>query len=220
MNTLAALTENDKRLIIVLIIGFVLIFVIFGYLGVLIKKIMSFQGKKADDMVHDVVVTGVINKPRKLLLFGLKKNYQLLVKQAWMPFLIMFLAALALLIYCLTTSNWDVNLIDYQKEGFTTLFFIPDFANCPTTQIFGITVISNWPPLLNSPHFEVEAWGSYVFFAGMLVGGIWFLICTQAYMARTFRLIKLSKTVFNKSLENFNANEMPPSEINPENPEQ
>ena len=53
--TLIKLTENDKRLIIVLLLLLILLFVIVGYIGLLVRKIMSFQASKADDMLHDVV---------------------------------------------------------------------------------------------------------------------------------------------------------------------
>ena len=50
----------------------------------------------------------------------------------------------------------------------------------------------------------------------MLIGGIWFLIDVQAYVARFYRLIKLSKTVFNKSLKDFDPNSVPREDIKPE----
>ena len=56
----AKLAESDVRLIIVLLLIFLLVFVIFGYLAILIKKIMHLQGNKMEDVVHDVIVTGVI----------------------------------------------------------------------------------------------------------------------------------------------------------------
>lgn len=203
MINLITLTENDKRLIILIFLIFILIFVIAGYLGLLIKKIMKFQAKKADTLVHDVVKAGVISERKKLFIFGMKKNNALLLKEAWIPFLIMLVASLTIILYCAISGNWDVNIFDYQKEGIGTLFFLPDFANASYTTVFGIRVLADWPPLLNSPHFEVEALGSYIFFFGMLIGGIWFLINVQAYMARTHRLYKIVHNVFEKSLDNF-----------------
>ena len=201
--SLITLTENDKRLIILIFLIFILLFVIAGYLGILVKKIMKFQAKKADTLVHDVVKAGVITERKKLFIFGMKKNNTLLVKEAWIPFLIMFVASLAIILYCAITGNWDVNIFDYQKEGIGTLFFLPDFDNATYTTVFGMRVLADWPPLLNSPHFEVEALGSYLFFFGMLIGGIWFLVNVQAYIARTHRLYKIAHNVFEKSLDNF-----------------
>lgn len=73
MINLVKFSENDKRLIIVLLLVFILVFVIVGYLSLLVRKIMKIQGDKMEDMVHDVVVTGVIIESKKLVKFGIKK---------------------------------------------------------------------------------------------------------------------------------------------------
>ena len=43
----------------------------------------------------------------------------------------------------------------------------------------------------------------------MVIGGIWYFVAVQAYIARGYRIWKLSKTVFNKSLENVTGNDLP-----------
>ena len=63
--------------------------------------------------------------------------------------------------------------------------------------------------MINQPHFEVEAICSYVAVSFVIVGGLWYLVVAQAYLARTIRAIKLSKRVFEKSLENFDQNTPP-----------
>lgn len=217
MIALAQLSESDKRLIIVLLLVFVLVFLIVGYLGVLIKKIMTFQGKKMDDLVHDVVVTGVIKDSKKLVRYGIKKNHRKLFKNSWIPVLILLISGLVMLIYCIIYNDWTVNPIGYEDgKGFGTLFFIFDWDNAPRSDFFGLTLISGWPEVIHSPTWSWLAWGSYIFVPGTLIGGIWFLIDVQAYIARSYRLFKLSKTVFNKSLENFDASEMPREPIKPE----
>ena len=106
MISLIKLSENDKRLIIVLLLVVILLFVIAGYIGLLVKKIMKFQAAKADDMLHDVVEAGVITSERKLMLFGIRKNWREFFKKSWIPFLIMLTASTILLMYCLISKNW------------------------------------------------------------------------------------------------------------------
>ena len=216
MMALVKLTENDKRLIIVLLLLVILLFVIVGYLGLLVRKIMSHQAKKADDMLNDVVRAGVITDEGKLLRFGIRKNWRVLFKEAWIPFLIMLGSALILILYCLTMQNWDVNIWDYKEEGFGTLFHIFDWEHAPRAKFFGIEVICDWPECISTPRFSIKAWGAYLFVPGMFVGGIWFLVCVQAYIARSFRIKKLSKQVFRKSLDDYNANDAPRGPIRPE----
>ena len=212
----AKLAESDVRLIIVLLLIFLLVFVIFGYLAILVKKIMHLQGNKMEDVVHDVVVTGVILDGKSLLKYGIKKNHRLLFVQSWIPFLIMFVGCFAIFLYCLITGNWSVNVFDMEKYGVFTLFHNFDWSNIPTTNFFGLTIICDWPKVISEPHFSVDAIGSYIFCFSMLIGGIWFLIDVQAYIARLYRLIKLSKTVFNKSLKDFDPNSVPREDIKPE----
>ena len=60
MNILVSLSENDKRLIFALLLVFILVFVLIGYIGFLITRVMKWQGKKLDHVVADPVVTRVI----------------------------------------------------------------------------------------------------------------------------------------------------------------
>ena len=215
MVTLVKLTESDKRLIVVLLLVFILVFVIAGYIGVAISKVMHHQGKKMDDLVHDVVVTGVITEEKKLVKFGIKKNHQYFLKKAWIPAVIMAVSGLILLIYFII-HGFDVDIKDYHETGFGTLLWIFDWDNAPRSVFFGKEIISEWPAVISTPHWSWKAWGSYLFIPGIITGGVWFLLCVQAYIARIYRLLRLSKSVFNKSLENFNPDEAPRSPINPE----
>ena len=214
--TMLKLTENDKRLIIVLLLLVILIFIIAGYLGLLIKKIMKKQGEKMDTLIHDVVVTNVVKNEKELIKYGIKKNHQYFFKKAWIPMAIMAFSSLIIILYCIVYNNWRPDFNDYNETGFNTLFFVFDWKNAPRVNFFGKSIISDWPSLLNKPHWSWKAWGAYLFIPGMITGGVWFLIHVQAYIARTLRLFKKSKEVFSKSLDNFNVNETP--QVNPNQP--
>ena len=60
MMFLISLSENDKRLIFALLLVLILVFVVIGYLGYLVTRLMKWQGKKLDSLVADPVVTHVI----------------------------------------------------------------------------------------------------------------------------------------------------------------
>lgn len=211
MVTLIKLTENDKRLIIVILLLLILLFVIAGFVGLLVRKIMRNQGKQAEDLIHDVVEAGVITTEGKLLRFGIRKNWRVFFRRAWIPFLIMFAAGLLLLLYCAFSGNWGYNIWDYEKTGFNTLFYIHDWSVFfkATEEGFSIT----WPKLISSPHLSGEAWVSYIFVPAMVVGGAWFLFEVQGYIARAFQLYKLSRTAFRKTMDNVAPSSSP---INPE----
>ena len=205
----AKLSEDSKRLIIALLFILIVFFVIVGCIGTIIKKVMKKQAHGADDMMYDVVRAGIFNKKNDLIKFGIKKNHLVFFKQAWRPFIVMLAASIIMIIYCIAMSNWKVDIFDYKTEGIGTLFHVFDWANVPKTKIFGIEVISDWPPLLSTPHWSWQAWGSYIFVPAMLVGLIWFMICVQAYIARTFRIFGIAKKVFSRSIDDLPPQEKP-----------
>ncbi len=205
MRILIALTENDKRILIALGILLILLFVIVGYIGLLVERTMKRQAKKAGIMMHDVVAAKVITNARDFKKFATKKNNRLFAKQSIIPMAILLFAAFIYIIYGAITRNWLLKLFDYKKEGFGTILFLWDF-NDPSIYVmfFGMRIIGNWPPILNTPHFEAAAWASYIIVPSLFIGGVWYLVSVQAHIARTFRINKLAKTIFNPSLDNMN----------------
>ncbi|MCX5775627.1 MAG: hypothetical protein NTV44_04625 [Firmicutes bacterium] len=196
------LTENDKRVLIAICIVIFLVFILIGYLGLLIERIMKRQARDLDTSMHDVVSTGVVDTPRYFRRIAFKKNARLFYKQSRYSFLIVFVSVAFLYFYLLYIRNFDLNfLFDYQTKGINTLFFIFDWSLVPFNTFFGLTLPSGWPPLLSAPHFMVEAWPSYVFMPLFTVGMVWLLINIQALIARTFRLLKMSSDVFKKNLD-------------------
>lgn len=211
ISSLIALSENDKRVIIAFVLIFILLFVLIGLIGMLVTKIMRAQGKTIDKMMHDIVVTGVVSDKKHFKKVAKIKSWRRLYKQARIPIIIALAATALLLVYYLITGYWDANIFgDWGApngeggKGFATLLFLWDFENCPTTTIFGITIISDWPPLLNAPHFSVDAWGSYIFVPLIMTSIVWFFIVVQAFIARGLRIRKLAEQIYEKNLDNYN----------------
>ena len=203
MSFLIALTENDKRILISLGILLILLFVIVGYIGLLVERIMKHQAKKAGTMMHDVVAAKVITTEKEFKKFGKKKNRRLFAKQALIPVSILFVALIIYIIYGAISHNWGLKLFDY-KEGFGSLLFLWDFSDPNIyVEFFGMKIIGKWPPILNTPHWVANAWASYIIVPCIFIGGIWYLVVVQAHIARTFRLRKLAKTVFNPTLDDL-----------------
>ena len=201
---LLSLSENDKRLIFALLIVLILVFVLIGYIGFLITKVMKWQGKKLDTLVADPVVTRVITTKRHFISYARKKNWRLFFKQSAFAILILIIGAATLLIRDAIMRDFAYNVFDYQKTGFNTLLFVWDFSDCIKRD--GISLILNWPVLVNTPHFSLDAIVSYVFMTSMIVGGIWYLIALQSLIARTIRMYTVSTKAFEKTLDGFNQN--------------
>lgn len=220
---LIQLSENDKRVIIAICLVFILVFVIIGLLGSLIVKTMKWQSKKCDTLVSDVVVNRIITEPKHLRRYARKKNSRYFLKQAWIPILLLTIGALLLVIHNSVTHNWAYNPFN-RDDGFGTLLFLWDFSDADSyTTVFGMKVLAKWPPLMNEPHIAEDLNALYSYFAVplLLVGGIWYIVAAQAYLARSIRAWRLSKQVFEKSLEGFNQNSpIPPSAVNQDNNQQ
>ena len=212
---LIQLSENDKRIIIALFLVLILVFVIIGIIGSIIVRVMKWQGKKCDTLVSDVVVNHIIEKPGQLRRYARKKNIRYFIKQAWIPILLIVAGVIVLVIRGAVTNDWAYDPFN-METGFGTLFFAWDFGNDKYyTMIFDLKLLAEWPELINTPHAVVEAIYSYISIPLLFIGGLWYLVVAQAYLARTIRAIKLSKTVFEKSLDDFNKST--PSPVQPLN---
>ncbi len=206
-NVLIKLSETDIRVLIAICMVLILVFVIAGYIGLFTARIMAWQGRRVDGMMSDIVITRVVEDKKGFLRVARIKNWRYFFKTAWIP-LIILLIAFAILFAAEAFYEFTYNIFDYHKQGFTTLLFLWDF-NDPEIYVdfFGIKIIGAWPPLINSPHFEVEALWSYFFAPTFLVGVIWYLICLQCLIARTIRIYKLADSIYTKSLDGFNLNQ-------------
>ena len=204
MNLLISLSENDKRLIFAILIIFVLVFVLIGYIGFVISRIMKWQGKKLDTLVADAVVTRVITNKRHFIRYARKKNWRLFFKQSYVAILILLLAAIVLVVRDAIYKDFSYN--PFNKEtGFGSVLFLWDFSVC--FKFENHALILNWPTLVNTPHLVAEAWGGYIFTILLVVGGLWYFIALQSLIARTIRMFSLSTSAFEKTLDGFNQNQ-------------
>ena len=223
---LIKLTENDKRVIIALLFAIILLFVIIGLLGSLIVRTMKWQSKKCDTLVSDVVTNHIVKTPHQLRKYAAKKNIRHFIKQAWIPIIIILVGVATICIRNAVVNDWSYDILNFNNgtenqggTGIGTLLFMWDFNDPDAyTTVWGIKVLAAWPKLINQPHFSVDAIWCYVYIACMVVGGTWYVIAAQAYLARTIRAVKLSKMVFEKSLDNFDQNTPPQQPNNPAQP--
>ena len=204
MPVFVSISENDKRLIFAILLLVVLVFVLIGYIGFIVTRIMKWQGKKMDTLVSDVVVTRTITKKMPFFNYARKKNWRLFFKQSWIAVIILLVGTLVLVIRDAAMRDFSYNVFDYKVTGFNTVLFLWDFSGVFQKQ--GGSLLLNWPVLINEPHLSADAWASYIFMSCMIVGGTWYLIAIQSLISRTIRMFKLSTTVFEKSLDGFSQN--------------
>lgn len=210
MPFLIQLSENDKRVIVAILIIFILVFVLIGYIAIIVSKIMKRQGQQVDTMMYDVVKYRVVKDTKHFKKVAHKKSRRYFYKHIRIPILLMFLASLILLIFCLVKKS-DLSFLFSPDQGFGTLFFLFDWKNTPKSKFFGLMIPSDWPPILVTasgrkcvPQFlynNIYAWMSYICVPLFATGFFWYLYQVQALIAREIRIIKMSKDVFKKDLD-------------------
>ena len=203
--TLVTLSDNDKRLIFSILLIVIVLLVLIGFLGYLLFRIMKWQSKKMDTLIHDVVVNKVITDRKHLVKYGRSKNWALFFKQAYIPLLIIIAGVIVLIIHNIVNDYWNYNPFS-TVDGFGTLFWTwkasGEFTGSQYDIIrFQIIVLDN------TPHLVKEAWAGYVVGPCFIVGGTWYLISVMSLLARTFLLYKRSREVFEKSLAGYNQSE-------------
>ena len=191
------LSENTKKALIILFLIFIILFVLIGYISMAIEGVMKKQGLKADEMLADVVHAEYFEEEKKFKRFAWKKNMKVFYHEARIPFLILLVSWFGYLLFCLFSGKWGYNPLS-KTEGFGTLLF--EFSEWPKETFFGIKLIAGWPQVVTKPHFEAIAIFSYIFVPANLVGILWFLYCTQAYIARSLRIRKISRGIYRKKL--------------------
>lgn len=197
---LIALTENDKRMIFALLLVVLLVLALIGYLSYLLIKLMKWQSKKIDTLIHDVVVTKVITDKKHLLKFGKKKNAALFFKQSLIPVNIILFGLIIWIIKCALDHDFTYNAFN-TYDGFGTIFWTWKFSG----EYIGGNIIRFAELVVdNTPHMVKEAWASYICCPCFIVGLTWYLVTVCAFTARSIKLVKRSKELFEKSLDNFN----------------
>lgn len=196
-----SLNESDRRLLIALLIVALVVFLLLGALGMLIRYVTGKMSRRMDYEIHDAVVYRVIQTPEQLKKYGNAKNNQLFFRQSSPAILIALGSLLFYIVYSLCVKKWDTDFFGQ----FGTLFYHFDWGNPNNyAQVFGLTLLAKWPDLLSSPTLHGEYWGAYVLVPLWLIAITYYLLMCQAYMARLFLLRKRTHTVFEKSLDDFN----------------
>jgi len=206
MRWLITLSEKEQRMLIILFILLVAVLALVGLIGVGVRKIMAFQARKVDEGMSYLVTTKVIKDERHFRYVARKKNYRLVFAQYFFPLVILGLDVLFLYLYIAISGDQAIiqEMFSHDARGVGTLFFVFDWANIPTATFFGLVLPSDWPPLLNAPHFVLAAWPNYIFVTLASVSAVWLMVATQAFIARSWRIYKKSRTIFIKSLDAIN----------------
>ncbi len=222
MNVFASIqfSETDKKALVILLILLVIVILLIGLIGMAVRATMHYQAKRADTMMHDVAVTHVIDAPKAFRRFGFKKNNRALYRDSLLPFAVFVFAVLLWIIWNLFVNRWGESVFSMADELFVHMKW--DNSLYPEddplfVRVFGIYVFARWPEAVEGyPRFDINNFVGYIIAFLYTADIIWYAVICQAYLARLFRIEKLSRTIYEKSLEGFKAQE--DIKITPEKP--
>lgn len=211
MFTLLQFSENDKRFIFVLLLAVILVFVLISYIGSLIIRIMKVQGQRMEGYVSPVIKLRIITDKKKFKRYATKKNWIIFYKQARIPVLILLVSFLILVIRN-SFLGWNYNpfheveILEVAGEPYEHLISFSSILFILKWDIVIKEGILNIPPIecVHTPEFLVQAIPSYLFVTGLVVGGIWYIIVIQSFIARQFHIQKIIDKHISDTLEGYN----------------
>ena len=203
--TLVSLSDNDKRLIFSALLIVIILLVVIALLGYVLVRVMKWQSKKMDTLIHDVVVNKIITDRKHLIRYGRVKNWALFFKQAYIPILIAIVGLIIVIIHNAVYNYWSYNPFS-TYDGFGTLFWTWKFSGNFTGTDYDL-VRFQVIVLDNTPHMVASAWAGYIAGPCFVLGGAWSIVAVSSLLARTVLLYKRSKEIFEKSLAGYNQSE-------------
>ncbi len=201
MNVLAnnKYLEVSWKVILVIFLIVIIFFILIGLIGKLIEIIMTKQAKAVDHDMANLVMSKVIDNKKEFKKIALYKSRVRFLKASIYPLIILFIAFLIWFIYGCTINNFHQSIFD-RETGIRSLFYELDFSSIEYYPPFGIA----WDKLvwIKPTPFNDARITNYFIFLFLITGIIWYLVDTQAYVARLYRINKLSKTIYSMNLDN------------------
>lgn len=191
--------NNWIKIILVIIAILIFVFVLIGLIGALIKKIFIYQGKQVDKDMGKLVTSRVCDNPKDFKKFAQIKSMKRFFKVSQFPIILLFLALITYIIYGSIYHSWNESLLN-RESGIASLFytfdFKPFFEKWPNIEWDAIIVYQPTP-------FKDQRIFNYFIALFTFSGTIIYLIDVAAYIARKYRINKMSKKIYSANLDNM-----------------
>jgi hypothetical protein len=197
-------TINQRLELFYLLLALIfLTLALIGGIGWLFETLIKKYGDQVDAETWKIYETRTVNTPKEFARVAFKKSHRQAFKDYFWSLLTIGVMIGLLFGYMAIFNDPTLinDLFNYQTRGFNTIFPIFDWANIPTSEFFGLSLISDWPILLNVPRFVPEATISYILFLLALLGGLLTFRATLALIGRTLRIQTKKNQIFMKNLD-------------------
>jgi hypothetical protein len=204
---LIKLSESEKRFLIVLFFVIVVLLFVFGLFYEGVSRYMAKQGEDIGRLMATQVESGYISSLKQFQRNSFRKSRLEFYRQFSKTFIMMLVWFALYGTISIFYQHW-LDLFDYTSEGFTTILWKFDYANTPRAEFFGMSIISDWPPLLHTPFFSAKAIPSYILALFGIVILILFVGQVLSYMARTLFIVQHSKKMFTRDLRDYKLSDL------------
>ena len=193
---LVKLSESEKKALIIVAVIFAFIFVVIGLIIKLIKDWYKRKGEDIDNYMYDLIKYGVIKTPNQFRNYVNKRERRNLYLMMRIPMRILIIVGSIYVICNLTFTNFETS--------WTILKNLAYNFEWPTTKVFGMSVICDWPTITKYPEVSltIEAYITYISSVVFLVCSVLLIRSTLIYNARISRSTFVSTKAFKKNLEN------------------
>lgn len=200
MNNLLSVTlsQKDKIILVIIFLIFFLLVLLFGIFNRLLHERMKKVAKQIDPIMKGYVKYQFTNNSKDFKKVAYEKNRILFFKQTNFPMLIIAISIISFAIYCsVSKTDWRYIFIVYDD-------MIPVFE-APTTQIFGMTIWSEVPHIVEGStkfHNDLNGFVAYIFLTSMTFGLLIYISALINKISREKRIRTMAKSLFEVTLEN------------------
>ena len=188
------------KVLLVIFFIVVIVFILFGLIGMLIRCILKVQSKAVDKDMAYLVTSRVCDNSKDFNKYAHIKSMDRFFKASLFPFIFFFLTLILYLIYHLVFKEhpWFESIFN-RETGISSLFYSFDFSKVeyvpPLGFDFDKVIVTPPTPFNNERIFN------YFIFFFLLIGLIWYLVNVMAYIARSYRISKMSKKIYSANLD-------------------
>jgi len=200
--------ENNKKIsqstffkvLITIAIILLSLFFIFGLIGRLVQVILKNQSKRVDKMMSKLIVAKVIKDEKHFKKVANYKSRIFFYKHSIAPILILLVALILYIISISIYTSSSGTYISMFYIFFKTIFpWEGQISYAFPLGIAGLDTLTAVTPFSSYPTYYVVL--SLITISLFFIGLFYYLFEVQGYLARKYRIYKLSGSMFSKNLD-------------------
>lgn len=194
------MSENDRRLLMVLLVVFVVLLFLAGFIGMLIRYISNKMGDRIVSEIAEPIKYHIIPNEKAALKYAKIKNARLFTKQATPGILTLLGVLVFWVVFSLFTLKGAGFTANHFKIASELMFHFDLVWEKNAIGIYDLMAIT----LSSTPAFEITHIASYIISIAIILAGTYLLVVAQAYLARGQELRRSIRVAYKRTLDGFN----------------